>query len=283
MTSRGSRVKGSWSSNKQQTPKRQGGRNQGGQWSQRSNTYGLNKPMTYDRNNEVIRREPTKEQIVRDPGDIVLSDRDGEKSIISFQPEFISKDDADWMFETLLSELPWKVEHGKTRDGTPYAEPRMTAWFSDQPYTYARSTTHKANPNWHPLLTALCDRLNDMYPSHQYNSVMCNLYRDCKDSVDWHTDNEPALGTQPQIASVSFGCTRKFQLREIPDRPRSSFSEDEDPFLYTGKAVVNLTHGSLLMMLGALQKHWQHRVPKEYHDRDSRINLTFRRMYPVAR
>lgn len=59
-------------------------------------------------------------------------------------------------------------------------------------------------------------------------------------------------------------------------------SDEEDPYQYTGKVRVNLTHGSLLMMLGSLQKHWQHRVPKEYHDRESRINLTFRRMYPIT-
>jgi len=241
--------------------------------------------MTYDKSNEVIRKELTKEQVISQAGTSVLSEINGEKSMIIFQPDFLDKDNADWMFDTFLSELPWKVEHGRTRDGTPYAEPRMTAWFSEFPYTYARATTHKANPNWHPLLTALRDRLNDLYPGHHYNSVMCNLYRGCKDSVDWHTDNEPALGDRPQIASISFGCTRRFQLREIPTtdlNQNSHYNDGDDPYQYTGKVRINLTHGSLLMMLGSLQKHWQHRVPKEYHDRDSRINLTFRRMFPIT-
>ncbi|MFM5982088.1 MAG: alpha-ketoglutarate-dependent dioxygenase AlkB, partial [Sphaerospermopsis kisseleviana] len=46
-----------------------------------------------------------------------------------------------------------------------------------------------------------------------FNSVLLNLYRDGKDSVSWHSDDEPELGKNPIIASVSFGATRRFSLR----------------------------------------------------------------------
>lgn len=47
----------------------------------------------------------------------------------------------------------------------------------------------------------------------QFNSVLCNLYRDNKDHVSWHSDDEELFGRLPTIASVSLGDTRMFELR----------------------------------------------------------------------
>ena len=60
---------------------------------------------------------------------------------------------------------------------------------------------------------------------HTFNSLLCNLYRNEKDSVDWHSDDEPSLGRCPTIASLSFGATRMFEMRKKPP-PVSS------PFIY---------------------------------------------------
>lgn len=51
---------------------------------------------------------------------------------------------------------------------------------------------------------------------HTFNSLLCNLYRSEKDSVDWHSDDEPSLGRCPIIASLSFGATRVFEMRRKP-------------------------------------------------------------------
>ncbi|MGB5856106.1 MAG: alpha-ketoglutarate-dependent dioxygenase AlkB [Oceanisphaera sp.] len=37
-----------------------------------------------------------------------------------------------------------------------------------------------------------------------------------------------------------------------------------------------LTHGSLLVMAGEMQHHWQHALPKMAASEGERINLTFR-------
>ncbi|CAL1292511.1 unnamed protein product [Larinioides sclopetarius] len=104
------------------------------------------------------------------------------------------------------------------------------------------------------------------------NSVLLNLYRNEKDSVAWHSDDELSLGICPTIASVSLGTTRKFEMR-----PKENVRD------YGAKDIiyVNLTHGSLIVMDGVMQQDWQHRVPKEFHDRGPRINLTFRTIYPL--
>ena len=96
-----------------------------------------------------------------------------------------------------------------------------------------------------------------------FNSVLLNLYRSGQDGIGWHADNEPELGNNPIIASVSFGETRRFQLRHRSD---SQVEKIESP----------LTPGSLLVMLGTTQHYWQHQVPKTAKQISERINLTFR-------
>ena len=100
-----------------------------------------------------------------------------------------------------------------------------------------------------------------------FNSVLLNLYRDGKDSVSWHSDDEPELGENPIIASISFGATRRFSLKH-------KISKDY-------KIDINLLNGSLLLMKGETQHCWQHQIPKTSKFVEPRINLTFRVIKPV--
>ena len=95
-----------------------------------------------------------------------------------------------------------------------------------------------------------------------YSTVLLNYYRDGKDSNGWHADNEKELGTNPIIASLSFGAERMFQLKHnaIPNQ----------------KINIPLAHGSLLVMKGTTQHFWKHQIPKTTKPIGSRINLTFR-------
>ena len=45
------------------------------------------------------------------------------------------------------------------------------------------------------------------------NGLLLNFYRNGADSMGWHADDEPELGINPVIASVSFGETRTFQFK----------------------------------------------------------------------
>jgi alkylated DNA repair dioxygenase AlkB len=95
-----------------------------------------------------------------------------------------------------------------------------------------------------------------------FNSVLINLYRDGKDSVSWHSDDEPELGENPIIASVSFGATRRFSLRH--------------KHLKNHKIDIDLASGSFLLMQGETQHFWQHQIAKTAKEIQPRINLTFR-------
>ncbi|MDC4368196.1 alpha-ketoglutarate-dependent dioxygenase AlkB, partial [Acinetobacter baumannii] len=82
------------------------------------------------------------------------------------------------------------------------------------------------------------------------------------DYMNWHADDEKELGKNPIIASVNFGETRDFVLKN---------NQDENI-----KIKIPLNHGTLLIMKGALQHFWQHSVPKRANIKKSRFNLTFR-------
>jgi alkylated DNA repair dioxygenase AlkB len=97
---------------------------------------------------------------------------------------------------------------------------------------------------------------------YQFNCVLLNLYRNGRDSVSWHSDDEPGLGENPLIASVSFGATRRFMFRH-------KLKKDQ-------KLEIKLIPGSLLIMKGVTQKFWQHQIPKTTTLTQERINLTFR-------
>src|SRR5690606_40383735 len=62
--------------------------------------------------------------------------------------------------------------------------------------------------SWPPGLEALRTRLRDEL-EQPFNSVLANLYRDGRDAMGWHSDDEPELGPEPLIASLSLGAVRQ--------------------------------------------------------------------------
>ncbi|XP_061466801.1 alpha-ketoglutarate-dependent dioxygenase alkB homolog 3 isoform X2 [Rhineura floridana] len=238
-------------------------------WVRREEKFPSERQFVFKAPEEVVRKAPEPKRIEKQ-GVYEISTLPSGISRIHLIPGFIDLNEADWMFEQLLQEIPWR-QRAHIRQDLSYDEPRLTAWYGELPYTYSRLTM-KANPDWHPLLTMLKDRIED-FTKHSFNSLLCNLYRNEKDSVDWHSDDEPALGRNPVIASLSFGATRMFEMRKKP------LPEENNDYTYGQIVHIPVDHGTLLMMEGATQEDWQHRIPKDYHSREARVNLTFRTMY----
>ncbi len=99
-----------------------------------------------------------------------------------------------------------------------------------------------------------------------FNSVLLNYYRNERDSMGMHSDDEPELGLQPVIASFSLGEARTLVFRHRSDRSRESLR-------------LELGDGSLLLMRGASQRNWKHGIAKERRACGARVNLTFRRIF----
>ncbi len=193
-----------------------------------------------------------------------LSDLD-----IDFHPEFFSKIQADFFYTALLQEIPWE-QHFVKMFGKKIAAPRRSSWHgaADAHYRYS-GVTYPPKP-----YTLTLQKLLDALQAEglQFNSVLCNHYRSGLDSMGWHSDDEPELGQNPVIASLSFGSTRRFCFRHKQ---------------LALKHELALTHGSLLIMQGATQHSWQHALPKTTKPAEAdlfsaaefeqgRVNLTFR-------
>jgi alkylated DNA repair dioxygenase AlkB len=179
---------------------------------------------------------------------------------VVFYPGFYSSEENELFFQTLMQKIVWKSEHIQIA-GRKVLLPRLTAWYGDEGkvYHYSGITVHPVG--WTDLLRQIKSRVETVAET-SFNSVLLNLYPNEQASVSWHSDDEPELGVNPVIASVSFGVARNFQLKHkhLPDERRE----------------ILLTPGSLLLMRGTTQHFWKHRIPKTTKPHGPRINLTFR-------
>ncbi len=181
-------------------------------------------------------------------------------SEIIYYPHFFEKNEADIVFEQLINDIPWQQDDIRVF-GKNYPQPRLTSLFGDvgKPYSYSNI---KMQPHaWSPLLEKIKTQIEQVTKAN-FNIVLLNYYRNGKDSNGWHADNEKELGTNPVIASLSFGAERTFQLKHNSDKNQ--------------KKNIVLDHGSLLVMQGTTQHFWKHQIPKTSKPIGARINLTFR-------
>lgn len=179
---------------------------------------------------------------------------------IQFFPDFFTAEESENLYKRLVDEINWQQDsiklYGKVLD-----LPRLTAWYGDEDKKYMYSKIEMPINAWNELLLFIKNRIESLTNQH-FNGVLLNFYRNGKDSMAWHSDDEKELGKNPVIASVSFGASRKFRFRHKTNKAL--------------KAEVILTNGSLLLMQGETQHFWQHEIPKTKKDIGGRINLTFR-------
>src|SRR5205823_2998940 len=145
--------------------------------------------------------------------------------------------------------------------------PRLIAWVADKGIDYTYSNIAHLGTGWTPTLLAVKQRV-EAAAGAEFNGLLLNYYRHGQDSIGFHTDAEPELGTNPVVASLSLGAARRFVLKHKA----------------TGRRVeLDLGHGSLLVMGGTCQHFWLHGLPKTKEAVGERINLTFRRIFPEKR
>ena len=171
--------------------------------------------------------------------------------------------DDDAILAQMIAEIPWRQENilvwGKIRP-----QPRLTAWYGDRgaAYTYSGITL---NPMpWSDLLLDIKRRVETISAA-SFNSVLLNYYRDNRDSMGFHSDDEPELGVRPIIASLSLGEERTFIMKHKINK-------------LLKPVRIGLASGSLLLMKGETQRYWTHGIAKESRPSGPRINLTFRRI-----
>ena len=174
--------------------------------------------------------------------------------------------EATAVFEALLAATPWE-SHRIRVYGRWLDAPRLSCWIGDVAYRYS-GTQFDPIP-WPAVLVPIRARLQRelgaLFGDASFNSVLANLYRDGNDRLGFHRDSEAELGPTPLIASISLGATRRFRFRSTNGARTLG---------------LDLGHGSLLVMSGDTQMHYQHAVPPTARAVGPRINLTFRRVTP---
>ncbi len=180
---------------------------------------------------------------------------------VTIIPGFLSPTEATALFDALLTEVQWKQEHLAIY-GKRVPLPRLVAWYGDPGATYRYSKITNVAQPWTPRLTRIKPRLDALLPSGTFNGVLLNYYRDGNDKIGYHSDDEPELGPEPFIASLSVGARRRFLLRPKPKGPA---------------VEVSLENGTMVLMHGPCQRLWQHSVPPE-RSAGPRINLTLRQI-----
>jgi alkylated DNA repair dioxygenase AlkB len=180
---------------------------------------------------------------------------------IVFWPNWLSGAEADQLLSRAIEQTEWRQDNIRIA-GKIIPVPRLQNWFGDPAtsYTYSGICLQAVSfPDWMEQL-----RLSvEGQTGQPFNRALVNYYRHGRDSVDWHADDEKALGPAPVIASVSLGAERVFQLRHNLSREKLS---------------ISLPHGSLLLMGAGIQQHWQHRLAKVGDLQEPRVNFTFRYM-----
>ncbi|TML11711.1 MAG: alpha-ketoglutarate-dependent dioxygenase AlkB [Actinobacteria bacterium] len=151
---------------------------------------------------------------------------------------------ADSLFDTLVQQLPFTQSRRLMYDRW-VDEPRLSCAldFGDAPGVV-------------PALARVFDATYGVV----FDSCFVNYYRDGHDSVTWHSDRIGRSLLDPMVAIVSLGGPRRFGLRPKGGGPSHGFT------LYSGDALV---------MGGACQHRFEHRVPKMAYAAP-RISLSFR-------
>lgn len=183
---------------------------------------------------------------------------DGELYLIK---QFYRLPVSDQLFKAFETGLAWQ-EEDIFIFGKWVKVPRLMCWYGDPDAYYQYSgVNHQPRP-WTTELRSIRKKVEQQCQC-SFNSVLANLYRDGKDAMGCHADDEKELGLNPVIASLSLGDERLFKLHHKKRK------ETLD---------IILGHGDLLVMAGSLQHHWLHSVPKTKKIKTPRINLTFRKI-----
>jgi alkylated DNA repair dioxygenase AlkB len=174
---------------------------------------------------------------------------------------WLERGEADLAVTALREELHWE-QREIVLFGRRVLQPRLIAWAGTLGYRYSGQTLEPRafTPAARRLLDRVCGHVGE-----PFNHVLVNRYRTGEDSMGLHADDEPELGRDPVVATVSLGAARRFVVRARRKQDR----DGQD---------LRLGHGALLVMGGTCQRYYVHGVPRDLAARGERISLTFRRL-----
>jgi alkylated DNA repair dioxygenase AlkB len=169
--------------------------------------------------------------------------------------------EADAWMEELRHTVPWQHDE-VMMFGKRIVTAREVAWYADAGISYRYSGVVRHPHAWSEPLLAL-KSIVEKRCGVVFHSCLLNLYHHGEQGMGWHSDDEASIVAQSPIASLSFGAERRFCFKHKRE---------------ARSCGITLSHGSLLVMRGATQQCWLHRIPPMKAVKTARINLTFRQM-----
>ena len=178
---------------------------------------------------------------------------------IRVHEEFFTSIESKKLAVNFIDTLPWESMKIKIF-GKDVVIPRLQCWIGDEDCNYKYSGKTLNRQEWSNELTMIREKILQE-AEQDFNSVLVNYYRDGRDSMGWHSDDEKELGPNQNIASISFGSERDLVFRNK-----------------ITKETINVPQlsGALYLIDGKTQECWEHSVKKTKKIISPRINLTFR-------
>lgn len=184
------------------------------------------------------------------------------QGIVENYGKILTTEQSNQYFNYFLNYLEW--EHDEVYlYGKHYITDRKVVWYGDEQYKYRYSGSFKQAKQWNAGLFRLKQHIECLV-GHSFNSCLANLYENGQQGLGWHSDDEPSLGQNMVIASLSFGATRKMSFKHKTNQMKKD---------------LELQHGQLIVMRGETQHYWKHCITKTSQVIQPRINLTFRYFY----
>ncbi|MBK8878974.1 MAG: alpha-ketoglutarate-dependent dioxygenase AlkB [Haliscomenobacter sp.] len=182
--------------------------------------------------------------------------------IVNYYGKLFTTKEANHYFDCLMTTIEWKNDQAIIY-GKQIMTKRKVAWYGDTGFEYTYSNTTKRALPWTTELLELKSMIEER-AEETFNSCLLNLYHRGDEGMAWHSDAEKTLKKDGAIGSLSFGAERKFAFKHKETKETIS---------------LILEHGSLLVMKGATQTNWLHRLPPTKRIAEPRINLTFRTIH----
>lgn len=179
--------------------------------------------------------------------------------IVNYYGKLFNNELANYYLDNLLTTIEWKNDEAFIF-GKHIITKRKVAWYGGADFEYTYSNNTKRALPWTKNLLVLKSIVEEK-TGEKFNSCLLNLYHNGNEGMAWHSDAEKDLKKNGAIGSLSFGAERKFSFKHKVTQQTIS---------------LILEHGSLLVMKGATQTNWLHRLPPTKKISKPRINLTFR-------
>jgi len=191
-----------------------------------------------------------------------------DNATILYHEKFLDESRVQSLWKELMT-LNWEQSSFKTRSGNTVYTPRLQSWMRDEGITNKMASLYQKNPGypWSESISVIKNAIESMLHC-KFQYVLINQYRNGRDSIAWHHDDEAQAKCSNVVGSVSLGGPRRFLLRHVHHAKLG----------VVGRREFLLSSGCLLVMKDDTQIMWKHAVPKDAKHQNPRINLTFRQV-----